>query len=123
MKLKLLLFLIVSFLCFNKHSNAQTFSGTTGAVPDLATTCFTANVVGLPGVLTPTNGLITCCINLTHTYDADLTMVLTAPSGASIQLTSNNGGAGDNYITTCFDGNAATSITTGTAPFNGSYRP
>lgn len=123
MKLKLLLFLIVSFLCFNKHSNAQTFAGTTGAVPDLATTCFTANVVGLPGVLTPTNGLITCCINLNHTYDADLTIVLTAPSGASIQLTSNNGGAGDNYITTCFDGNAATSITTGTAPFNGSYRP
>ena len=123
MKLKLLLFLIVSFLCFNKSSNAQTFAGTTGAIPDLSTICFTANVTGLVGTLTPTNGLITCCINITHTFDADLDIVLTSPSGASILLTSDNGGAGNNYITTCFDGNVATSIVTGTAPFNGSYRP
>ncbi len=123
MKQKLLFFLIAGFLFFNKQTTAQTFAGTTGAVPDLATTCFTANVVGLVGTLNPANGLITCCINLTHTYDADLTINLTAPSGASILLTSNNGGAGDNYITTCFDGNVLNSVTTGVAPFNGSYRP
>ncbi len=38
-------------------------------------------------------------------------------------LTSGNGGSGDNYTHTVFDDSAAASITTGTAPFTGSYRP
>ena len=123
MKLKLLVVLAICFLCLTHQTKAQTFSGTTGALPDVATTCFTTNVTGLVGTLNPTNGLINVCLNISHTYDADLDIFLTSPSGAVIELTTDNGGAGNNFITTCFDGNAATSITTGAAPFNGSYRP
>jgi subtilisin-like proprotein convertase family protein len=40
-----------------------------------------------------------------------------------IVLSSDNGGAGDNYTNTTFDDAAATAITAGTAPFTGSFRP
>ncbi len=62
-------------------------------------------------------------LNITHTWDADVEVSLMGPDGTIIDLTSGNGGSGDNYIGTTFDDSAATSITTGTAPFTGSFRP
>jgi hypothetical protein len=48
---------------------------------------------------------------------------LKAPNGITINLTSDNGGGGDNFIDTVLDDEAATSITSGSPPFTGSYRP
>lgn len=62
------------------------------------------------------------CINLTHTFDGDLDIVLAGPGG-NLHLTSDNGSSGDNYQITTFDDAAALSITAGTAPFNGTFRP
>jgi subtilisin-like proprotein convertase family protein len=60
-------------------------------------------------------------LNLTHTWDADLDITLVSPSGTSLNLSSDNGGSGDNYTNTVFmDG--APSITTGTAPFTGTFQ-
>lgn len=61
--------------------------------------------------------------NITHTYDADLDITLIAPDGTRVELTSDNGAGGDNYIGTVFDDAAATSITAGTPPFTGTFRP
>ncbi len=71
-------------------------------------------------------------IILTHTFDQDLSISLESPNGVVIDLSSNNGGNGDNYGIvdgTCtqytnfnmlgIDG----SITAGTAPFTGSFVP
>ncbi len=59
-------------------------------------------------------------INLTHTFDADLEMDLVSPAGTRLDLSSDNGGAGDNYTNTVFvDG--APNITTGSAPFTGFF--
>jgi len=66
---------------------------------------------------------VTVLLNVTHTYDGDLTVTLISPSGTPVELTSGNGGSADNYTSTLFDDDAATSITAGSAPFTGSYRP
>jgi subtilisin-like proprotein convertase family protein len=62
-------------------------------------------------------------LSLTHTFDGDLVLVLIAPNGARILLANQVGGAGQNYTGTIFDDEAGTSITTGTAPFTGRFRP
>jgi autotransporter-associated beta strand protein len=61
--------------------------------------------------------------------DTDLNLTLIAPDGTSVDLSSGNG-AGANFGTgnadasrTTFDDAAATSITAGTPPFVGSFRP
>ena len=62
-------------------------------------------------------------VNLTHTYDGDLTIALESPNGPTVDLSSSNGSSGDNYTNTIFDGTCATPITSGSAPFNGCYQP
>jgi subtilisin-like proprotein convertase family protein len=62
-------------------------------------------------------------LNITHTFDGDLDIFLIAPNGTRVELTTDNGSTGDNFVNTVFDDQAATSITAGTAPFTGSFRP
>lgn len=62
-------------------------------------------------------------VNLTHTWMADLQIWLVAPDGDSVQLFNRHGGSGDNLVSTVFDDSAAASISTGTAPFTGTWRP
>ncbi len=124
MKIKLLVTVLLGFLLFNNLSKAQTFVGATGGIPDNNTlVCFPVTVSGLVGVMNPSNGLVSVCLHITHTWDSDLDIYLTSPGGTTIELSTDNGGSGDNYNTTCFTAAVTNSITTGTAPFNGSYRP
>ena len=62
-------------------------------------------------------------IRIDHTYDDDLDISLEAPDGSTIDLSSDNGGSGNNFNTTVFSPSASTSVTNGSAPFNGSYLP
>ena len=62
-------------------------------------------------------------INLTHTYTGDLDIKIIGPDGTQVFLAQDLGGSGDNYTNTIFDDQAANSITTGTAPFTGTFRP
>ena len=62
-------------------------------------------------------------IEITHSFDADLDITIESPNGTIVELTTDNGGNGNNYKTTVFDDEASTSITAGSAPFNGSYQP
>ncbi len=61
--------------------------------------------------------------NITHTWDSDLDIYLIAPDGTRVELSTDNGSSGDNYINTVFDDDASTSITAGTAPFTGTFKP
>lgn len=63
------------------------------------------------------------CIDITHTWVSDMDISLISPQGTVYDLSSGNGGSGDNYTGTCFRMNAATNITAGTAPFTGNYIP
>ncbi|MEK7855137.1 MAG: hypothetical protein AAB288_03530, partial [Acidobacteriota bacterium] len=96
-------------------------------LPDLTTVNVPVNV--------PDAGLVSdvnASIRLDHTFDADLDIGLLDPAGRFVDLSSDNGGAGDNFGTgpnnctptafTVFD-DGAPSITGGTAPFAGTFGP
>ncbi|RMI14715.1 MAG: hypothetical protein D6681_04710, partial [Calditrichaeota bacterium] len=61
--------------------------------------------------------------SLTHTWDADLDIYFISPFGDTLELSTDNGGSGDNYIGTVFDDQATTPITAGSAPFTGVFQP
>jgi subtilisin-like proprotein convertase family protein len=66
-----------------------------------------------------------------HVFNSNVSIGLVSPSGIEINLCDGNGGSGDNFgnpaacpaQVTSFDTWAAGSITAGSAPFIGSYRP
>ncbi len=74
---------------------------------------------------------LTVSVYVTHTYNADLSLSLIAPDGTTVPLTSGIGGSSDNYGAACqpesqrttFDDAAAAPISSGSAPFVGTFRP
>lgn len=61
--------------------------------------------------------------SLLHTYDGDISFSIISPTGIEVSLSNRRGSGGDNYINTLFDDSSAVSISTGTAPFTGTFRP
>ncbi|WP_158265703.1 S8 family serine peptidase [Blastopirellula marina] len=62
-------------------------------------------------------------LDIDHTWDSDLTVVLIAPNGTQITLFSAVGGSGDGFKGTILDDDATTSISGASAPFTGRFRP
>lgn len=62
-------------------------------------------------------------VNITHTYDGDLTLSLIGPDSTTVVLSNQRGTGGDNFVDTVFDDAASTPIASGSAPFTGSFRP
>ncbi len=87
-------------------------------VPDPGTIESLLNISGVGNVSN-----LTVKINITTGWCADLDIYLVSPLGTVIELSTDNGSSGDNFIDTVFDDTAALSITQGTAPFTGSFRP
>ncbi len=90
------------------------------AIPDLGTVESNLSVLNSYSSLTDVNVTIGSII---HTWDADLDIILVHPDATVVELSTDNGGSGDNYTNTVFDDEAATLITAGAAPFSGSFRP
>ena len=124
--MKLRLFLGLSLIALTRFASAQTFSGTGGSIITLSDTSrFNINVSGLsPASVDYTFGLESVTININHSRARDIDCFLAAPDGTLIMLTTDNGGtSGSNFTNTIFRNDAATSITSGSAPFTGTYRP
>lgn len=102
----------------------QTFSGGNGLISDNQTIDIPIVVSGLsPSTIdTATFGLETICLNLTHTWDADLTVSIVSPDGTSTTLFSGVGGDGDNFQNTCLDWISSTTLSSSTAPFTGNFK-
>lgn len=118
--------LVVLFAVISVNMYAQTFSvNPNQTIVDNATTDYPLNIGGLNPTQIDTLmfGLETVCINLTHSWDADLDIYIVAPDGTVATLTAAIGGDNDNYTNTCFNQNALTSITQGNAPFTGTFKP
>jgi subtilisin-like proprotein convertase family protein len=106
----------------NRYDNSVTTS-----IPDVGSIDSTNTVSGFVGPVMK----VVVSLYLTHTYDQDLTNIsLIGPDGTTVMLSAANGGSGQNYGSgtsdasrTTFDDAAATSITSGTAPFVGTFRP
>jgi uncharacterized repeat protein (TIGR01451 family) len=101
-------------------NNAPEFTSTDTPIPILDNTTFTS-VVSVAEDETVLD--VDVRLNITHTYDGDMDIFLIGPEGTRVELTSDNGGTGENFIDTIFDDEAPTSITAGSAPFTGRFRP
>lgn len=94
----------------------------TQTIPDNSATGITStiNVGSISGLVA--NDLLKVCLDINHGNVSDLSISLKAPNNTIIDLSSGNGGSGDNYEKTCFSP-TGTSITTGIAPFTGTFTP
>lgn len=61
--------------------------------------------------------------SLIHSWDGDISISIISPTGIEVSLSDQRGSSGDNYTNTVFDDSAATPISSGTAPFTGTFRP
>jgi subtilisin-like proprotein convertase family protein len=63
-------------------------------------------------------------LDITHSFDGDLSVYLIGPDGTRVKLFAGvYGGSGKNFTGTILDDEAALPITGGTAPFTGRFRP
>ncbi len=123
MKKTFLIFLILPYV---SYLQAQTFSTTTWvAIPDNGPQVSVPVVVsGLPNSINSSFGLIQVCMDITHTWDADLEVRLKSPDNTQIILFSGVGGSGNNFLGTCLSNNGSSGhILNGSAPFAGIYIP
>ena len=91
------------------------------AIPDNSVTGATSTLTVPGGGLI--NDLKVRIPSITHTYDADLVITLTAPDGTTVLLVNKRGGSSNNFTNTVLDDGAGTDISGGAAPFTGSFRP
>ncbi len=66
---------------------------------------------------------MTITINILHEKVGDLVVQLDSPAGTKLALLSRVGGNGDNFIGTQLNDRAPTQITSGSAPFTGTFTP
>jgi len=71
----------------------------------------------------PAQQIVSICIDIETDWCSDLRIFLRAPNGVLFELSTTNGGGGDNYTNTCFTPTAVTSIVSGAPPFTGNFRP
>ncbi len=92
-------------------------AGLPAAIPD-------SGAVNATLTLTDTAALtgLEVWVNLTHPHDADLTLTLISPQGASVPL-AQRVGDGANFTRTWFADYALQTIGAGAPPFTGRYRP
>jgi len=102
---------------------AQTFTGAVTNAPidnTLPAATAEATAAGLVGTIGSGVFVDNMTFDLTHTFDGDLDITLISPMGTSLDIALGNGGAGDDFTgTIIMDGNP--SITTGAAPFTGTF--
>jgi subtilisin-like proprotein convertase family protein len=89
------------------------------SVPDLGTINSNMVVTGVGGPIADIN----VRVNITMTWNSDLDVFLVHPDGTRVELFTDVGGSSQNFIDTVLDDQAATSITAGSAPYTGSFRP
>jgi subtilisin-like proprotein convertase family protein len=94
---------------------------------NLPQTISPAGAVRIPAPIFASTGgsvvLAAVRFNATHDYDGDLSLVMSSTGTVYRTLTSSNGSDGEDYVDTVFIDSATTSITAGTAPFTGQFRP
>lgn len=113
---------LILFL-FSVFVFGQTFTGSTGNITDDGEINeYTTTVSGLDGVLDASYGLVKVCLDITHTYDSDLNVILISPTGAHTTLLSGIGGSGHNFYGTCLDQSATANVGPSSAPFTGVFR-
>jgi subtilisin-like proprotein convertase family protein len=81
----------------------------------------TLSINNIPAGATITG--ISVNMSATHTWNSDLDIYLIGANGTQIELSTDNGGSGDNYTNTTFSSGGSALITTGLSPFTGTFLP
>ena len=89
-----------------------------GPIPDVNTLTAEVNV---PLQYSITD--VDVSLDIMHPSDGSLQIRLVSPLGTNVDLCLNRGGLGQNFACTTFDDEANISISAGTAPFAGRFRP
>ena len=97
----------------------QSIPRATPTVPGMASQ--TVTVPDYNGTFTIAD--ITVSLNIADANDSNLNAELIAPDGTVVALFSNVGKGGQNFTSTVLDSGAPTPISSGQAPFTGSYQP
>lgn len=114
----------LALLFFLSVNAQQVFNGTGGSITNNGVpTTFKLNVSGLSGQLDHTFGLVEVCLDITHPDMQEISISLLSPSGMIVELANGASQDGTNFTGTCFNHASGTSITKGTAPYSGSFKP
>ena len=81
-----------------------------------------AATVSESGTIGDNAAILSVELDITHTWDGDITINLTSPTGTVLLLSDQNGGSDDDYTGTVF-ADGGDDITAGTAPFTGTFEP
>ena len=117
------------FLICSMQASAQTFFGTAPLPIPPGAPAATVGVAQSPATVSGVGVLGGCFniqrvdINLNHTFVGDIGILLIAPNGAFLDLSTSNGGGADNYTNTVFSDAAPTFITSSAPPYTGTFRP
>lgn len=124
---KLTLICVVLMLAWQGQTGAQTYFGDSvgDPLPDVGTSGDFESVASVPvsGTIGVDATIDEVTVDLFHTFDGDLDIELVAPSGASIFLSDQNGGAGDDYLGTAFVDGFPPIDVAGSPPFSGTFGP
>lgn len=114
----------VNFNSTAPGTTAQSLTVSSGAIslaiPDASAT----GVSSALAVTVPTGATISGIsvnFNITHTWDSDLTINLVAPNGQVLNLVRSRGGSANNFTNTTISSASTTSLSTGSAPFTGTF--
>ncbi|NUO02181.1 MAG: hypothetical protein HUU01_16365, partial [Saprospiraceae bacterium] len=108
---------------------AQTFNGQGGLLIPPGAPAQTVGITQSPCTVSGVGTLGGCLqianvtIDINHTFVGDVGILLIAPNGSFIDLTTGNGGGGDNWTNCVFSDQAGAFITTGFPPYTGTWRP
>ena len=86
----------------------------------------TINVFNVTPSIIEEGSILSVCVDLSHPWDGDVDIYLLAPTGQFLELSTDNGGSGDNYTNTCFTEiaiNEIQGLTSSSAPFSGDWLP
>ena len=120
-RMKLFYLCVIVLFCGNTLA-AQSFTSTVNQpIPDDNTVVtFDIEVSGLPDKIDTMFGLELVCVNIEHTYNEDLQVLIQSPDGKTIQLFGGIGGGEDNFTNTCVSG-VGVPFSTGSAPYSGTF--
>lgn len=123
------IFFLIGFIWSSMLHAQITFNGVGGLLippnapfETVGITESTCTVSGI-GVLGTCYAIEKVTINILHSWDNDLGILLIDPNGQALELTTENGDSGDNYLGTVFSDNESIFITDGSPPFTGGFRP
>ncbi|MDF2448423.1 MAG: hypothetical protein K0R26_927 [Bacteroidota bacterium] len=115
----------ISCLLFTLLIEAQVFNGGGGIILNNGQdSFFPINVSGLTqNAIDSVYGIEQVCFNISHPDVSELYIYLQSPSGTVVELTLGSSSSGANFTGTCFENLPGNSITLGSSPYTGTYKP